>query len=315
MGIPARSPKGHSVSARPRPDESLTGYIFRLAHRRRLPTAHLLASDVGFDRFTNRPEPSWLRSLAISAEIAVGELEAITYGPPDDAVCWFRGIKLPTNLFDRRGGADRRLCSLCLGEREHHRALWDLMCISVCPVHAVRLVDTCRSCGKALQWVGSDLTACTCTADLTRMPSERLQQADLRGDPSRSWYAGGWQVRVRRRLCADPSALPGPGARERRRVSLPGGPRACGSPPKGVLTGTAGRVGLGGPRSTQPRARGSGEMAGSVPRAVGNNADTFRKRDAVSKLAAICRGGRAMARNAAGELGSGDTPGFGRFQG
>ena len=171
----------HSVSARPRPDESLVGYIFRLAHRRRMPSAWTLARSVGFDRFTNRPARGWLEALATSAEVAVNELEAIAYGPPGDAVGWFRGVELPTNLFDRRGGADRRLCPLCLGEHRHHRAVWDLMCIAACPVHAVRLVDACRTCGQALQWTGTDLTRCNCTADLTRIAVEHLPETVLRG--------------------------------------------------------------------------------------------------------------------------------------
>ena len=171
----------HSVSARPRPDESLVGYIFRLAHRRRLPSAWELARRTGFDRFTNRPARRWLEALATSAEVAVDELDAIAYGPPGDAVGWFRGVELPTNMFDRRGGADRRLCPLCLGEHGHHRAIWDLMCIAVCPVHAVRLADACRTCGNVLQWTGADLTRCTCMADLTNMDAEHLPDMALRG--------------------------------------------------------------------------------------------------------------------------------------
>ena len=181
MVTPVRLTGQHSISARPRPDESLVGYIFRLAHRRRLSSARRLADSVGFDRFTNRPARGWLEALAISAEVAVDELEAIAYGPPSDAVGLFRGVELPTNLFDRRGGSDRRLCPLCLAEHGHHRAMWDLMCIAACPVHAVRLVDACRTCGQALQWTGVDLTRCSCTADLTRMAVEHLPETALRG--------------------------------------------------------------------------------------------------------------------------------------
>jgi hypothetical protein len=140
-----------------------------------------LANSFGFDRFTNQPRREWLEALALSTEMPVVDLEAISYGPPDDAVGRFRGIDLPTNVFDRRGGADRRFCPLCLQEHQHHRAIWDLMFIAVCPVHAVRLADTCRTCARPLRWAGDDLTRCICKADLTRMTAEPIPEADLRG--------------------------------------------------------------------------------------------------------------------------------------
>ena len=87
----------HSISAKPRSDESLTGYSFRLAERRRLPKAWNLAKSVGFSNFTNQLHRERLEALAASAQVPVAELEAISYGPPDNAVGWFRGIELPTN--------------------------------------------------------------------------------------------------------------------------------------------------------------------------------------------------------------------------
>jgi hypothetical protein len=171
----------HSVSARPRLDENLTSYIFRLAHRRRLSTAHALAHSVGLTRFTNRPPRVCLEALATSAEVALEELEAIAYGPRSRLIGWFRGVELPANMFETQRGAERRLCPLCLRDLRHHRAVWDMVFVSACPVHAVRLIDSCQTCGKALKWMGNDLTRCICTADLTRMTAERLPEVDLRG--------------------------------------------------------------------------------------------------------------------------------------
>ena len=181
MVLPARHPGQHSVSAKPRPDESLTGYIFRLAARRRLKTAFQVAASAGFNRFTNRPRREWLEALATLAEVPFADLEAMSFGLPDDAVGWFRGIELPTLAFDRRGGHERRVCPLCLDESQHHRAIWDLIFIAVCPVHAARLLDTCPTCGQPLRWLRLYLMRCRCNADLTRLAVESVAKVELRG--------------------------------------------------------------------------------------------------------------------------------------
>ncbi len=85
------------------------------------------------------------------------------------------------NAFDRRGGAGRRVCPACLLEHRHHRAIWDLMFIAACPVHAVCLVDACRTCGSALRWAGGSLTRCACLSDLTQVAAKPTPKADLRG--------------------------------------------------------------------------------------------------------------------------------------
>ncbi len=180
MAVPSRPQGQHSVSARPRPDESLIGYIFRLAARR-FTSARGLAEDCGFNRLTNRPEPAWLAALAETSGMPQADLHAISYGIPNDAVGWFRGHELGSNAFDRRGGVDRRVCPRCLEEADHHRAIWDLLFVAACPIHKVRLADCCRTCGEPLRWLEGRLLVCGCGAILRRMQAEALSDADLRG--------------------------------------------------------------------------------------------------------------------------------------
>ena len=170
------------MGATPYPDESLVGFLFRLARRRRLPTIRPLMSASSIVNLTTQPSGQQLRALAEVASLEVGQLEAITYGPPNPAIGLFRGISLPSNVFDGRGAAQRRVCPECLREAPYHRAIWDLTFTSVCPVHRKVLMDTCRRCGQPLRWLGSDLTRCghADDGDLTQMTAEDVSEADVR---------------------------------------------------------------------------------------------------------------------------------------
>jgi len=175
-----------SLGITPHPDESLIGFVFRLAKRRKMSSGRRLAFMCGFDRLTNRPRPEWLGALADKAQVDVASLESISFGPPDDRRGVFRDVVLPSNVFDGRGAAARRVCPRCLSESPHHRAIWDLFFIAICPVHRVELIDQCRSCGNWLGWFGRDLTRCgrrDCRrgGDLTAMSAAPVSEDDGRG--------------------------------------------------------------------------------------------------------------------------------------
>lgn len=146
----------------PLPDESLIGYVFRLAHYRRLPTAYMLAKDCGLADLTNQPNAEQLAALAASASMDPTLLQAISYGPPDRRSAIFMGQRVSQSVLERRGHADRRLCPRCLAESPHHRAIWDLRYVAVCPVHRCLLVDECPECGRPMSWRGGDFTRCRC---------------------------------------------------------------------------------------------------------------------------------------------------------
>ena len=86
-------------------------------------SAWALAAECGFERLTNRPRPEWLEALAVNARVEVLDLKRMSYGPPDRAIGWFRGIEFPTSAFNRRGYPDRRVCPDCLAEKDHHWAI------------------------------------------------------------------------------------------------------------------------------------------------------------------------------------------------
>ncbi len=171
-----------SLLSTPDPDESLLGFIFRLARRRRPLSGAAFARSMGFEWLTNRSRPEWLAALAEASEVSLERLEAISFGPPDAVPCEFRGRRIRAKFLDRRGAADRKVCPACLHEAAYHRAIWDLSFISACPHHSVLLVDEC-SCGQPLRWGGSDLTRNRCErrCDLTRIGALPITSGDIEG--------------------------------------------------------------------------------------------------------------------------------------
>ena len=165
----------------PNPDESLIGYVFRLASYRRLSSVRFLAVECGFKEPSNQPRPEWLAALAAFAAVDASSLVAISYGPPDRRHAVFRGQRVGQSVLERRGSAHRRLCPHCLDESPHHRAIWDLRYVAACPVHGCLLADECWSCGGALFWRGRDLTRCHCAAraDLRKSVAPHVAPRDL----------------------------------------------------------------------------------------------------------------------------------------
>lgn len=175
-----------SLNAHPFPDESLIGFIFRLAKRRGDTSGRRLALRLGFRHLTNRPYPEWVEALAADARLPASEIWAIANGSIDDRFGNFRGVPLPTGYFDRRDfnrlGSDFRVCPDCLVENLYHRAIWDLLFIAICPVHDKVLIDTCRECGQPLRFLGVDMFLCQCgKGRLDRMSTPQVDHADARG--------------------------------------------------------------------------------------------------------------------------------------
>ncbi len=128
----------------------------------------------GFNHYTNQPRPEWLAALAETASIDIDALAAITRGQPDSQYGWWRGQRFSQNVLDRRGTADRRICPACLIQSAHHRQIWDIKYIAVCPIHRCLLIDECAKCGRPLQWHGREIVRCRCKLDLRSLHSPEV---------------------------------------------------------------------------------------------------------------------------------------------
>jgi hypothetical protein len=58
-----------------------------------------------------------------------------------------------------------KVCPACLREDPYYRRVWDLLCVTCCPIHRVVLRDRCLGCGRALSWFRKEVTRCRCGFD------------------------------------------------------------------------------------------------------------------------------------------------------
>jgi hypothetical protein len=175
----ARGLRSYVLGSTPKPDESLVGFVFRLSARIGMPNATTLFAQSGFKYPTNRPTGGCLDNLAALVDLDRGILEAISYGPPDNSNAVFMGVSIPFPLL---AGSllKRKACPKCLTQSLYHRSLWDLVCISACPDHRLRLLTSCQACRRDLTWRGSTLSHCRCgEGDLRQMTAETVPAAGL----------------------------------------------------------------------------------------------------------------------------------------
>ncbi len=144
-------------------DESLAGYIVRLAERNAFERVGWLLDLAGIP--TGRSmffEPD-LKRLSGLARVPVTALECMRIGEGTGGDCLFRGRPIRRIHVRTR---DRRLCPGCLVESPHVRRCWDLSVVQVCPRHLLRLIERCEACGKAISWLNPSICHCRCGFDL-----------------------------------------------------------------------------------------------------------------------------------------------------
>jgi hypothetical protein len=107
-----------------------------------------------------------------------GELERMCFG--DGPTRRVLGHELRADLVSL---ATRKICPQCLQDHAYQRAWWDLTVFTVCPIHAVRLLDRCE-CGRALNWNRAPLTRCPnldCETDLRDLTTTPVPESEMGG--------------------------------------------------------------------------------------------------------------------------------------
>jgi hypothetical protein len=100
----------HSLGALPSEDESLPGYIFRLARRRRMRSGRELLRLAGLQQPTERMTLEDLQRLAYAAEVPVEALLPLSRGSPRDSYITFKETRLPVSALDRPIPFGRKIC-------------------------------------------------------------------------------------------------------------------------------------------------------------------------------------------------------------
>jgi hypothetical protein len=166
-----------SVGTRPFGDESLPGFIMRLAERAHFPTAGDLAGMAGLRQPTSAMSHDDIGPLADLIGADIGTLEQLVYRPTGRQSHFrFLGCALHLDLF--RVGS-RRFCPRCLAEKPYHRTLWDFVPMTACPDHGVRLVSKCPECSRPLGVQGAGVTRCRCGADFRSVHPEVVGDGEV----------------------------------------------------------------------------------------------------------------------------------------
>lgn len=182
------------------PDESLAGYLLRLATANRYEGIRALVQ--ACNRPIARTVADLLTQLRIDGAL-VADLGRMAAGDaqylsgylcePLPPLARPSGRQRPNTvpltavmIDDCRVDLDALLndacavCPLCLRDHGYAKADWDLAPVTACIEHSSLLVDTCSSCGQRLRWSRPTLTACgECGVDLRRTAVRKLSNSGV----------------------------------------------------------------------------------------------------------------------------------------
>lgn len=144
-------------------DESLAGYMVRLAERNAFERVGWLLDLAGIPAGRSMFFEPDLKRLSSLARVSVTVLECMRIGQSTDGSCLFRGRPIRRVHVRTR---NRRLCPECLVASPHIRRCWDLSVVQVCPRHLLRLIERCEACSKAISWLNPGICHCRCGFDL-----------------------------------------------------------------------------------------------------------------------------------------------------
>ena len=168
---------------RPRPyaDEDLAGYILRLSQVNcysspqwiyNLAEIPQYAANGNFcDRSTQ--DFSKLAQLLSVEESTLWKMAFREHKSSKVARVNFFDRSLPTyNLSKLKA----KVCPCCLAEKSYCRKIWNLIPLTVCPIHHCLLVDICPQCDRPIRWDRNSVNECKyCELDWRDIKSEILE--------------------------------------------------------------------------------------------------------------------------------------------
>jgi hypothetical protein len=168
---------------RPRPyiDEDLAGYILRLSQVNRYSSPQWIynlaeipqyAANGNFCDRTTR-DFSKLAQLLSVEESTLWKMAFREYKSNKVARVKFFGRSLPTYNLSKQTA---KVCPLCLAEKSYCRKIWNLIPLTVCPIHHCLLLDICPQCDRPIRWDRNSINECKyCDLDWRNVRSEILE--------------------------------------------------------------------------------------------------------------------------------------------
>lgn len=172
---------------RPYPDESLAGYIIRLAENNWYYSPNLiwlLSNLKKRGKYANafHPKKDDLSQLALLAQVPKDVLWSMTFpvvtqpeGFKENNVNIFGSVTSTSALVSNRV----KLCPACLKESAYYRLIWDLAIVTSCPFHHCLLIDRCPQCEQEIKWSRPSIVKCQCQFDWRLLEPEPARSLTL----------------------------------------------------------------------------------------------------------------------------------------
>lgn len=150
-----------TVTPEPEADESLLGYLLRLAKCNGLQNVRELISLCRISNIPTLPRPT----LVSYGRLINGISDAT--GISVEKFCAAFNQDATAALYDNRRyirHLDTQLfqcCPLCMAENAYHRALWQSQLSTICYKHGVQLIDACPGCGASFGWNYQQFAGCS----------------------------------------------------------------------------------------------------------------------------------------------------------
>jgi predicted XRE-type DNA-binding protein len=175
------------MTAVPKPDESLLGYIIRLTEINDYDTPSWIVQLAGVGNFLRAEAllafESSLSLLNLSKLTGVQEekLTNLLYRPIDlsrkkygDYLMF--DAPVPKYVIRPR---HTKICPPCLRDFGYIRKIWDLTPITACPIHKCLLLEVCPDCQRHFSWMRNRVSYCECGCDWRDSPVLTIDSSQI----------------------------------------------------------------------------------------------------------------------------------------
>lgn len=175
------------LTAKPRPDETLMGFVLRVAARNcyETPSYLLQLSRLGNEQFVRNcsfvfGQPSDFTLLAYLTGTETAELAALGFPPatPGNPTTEYLFFASPIGKYFIRT-VHNKICPACLQESNYSRKTWDLAGVTACPTHKLLLLDQCQNCKRHITWNRKGVNICSCEFDFRDSDSPTVAESDI----------------------------------------------------------------------------------------------------------------------------------------
>ncbi len=163
----------------PKVDESLRGYLLRLAENNCYHSILPMLKVIGLNDFTfiTSTNKHIFESIATLTGVSIDQLMSRAYPSVSSKLTFFLGHPLHRKFILLN---NVRICPVCLKESPYCRIIWELSPVTTCPKHNCLLIESCPVCGTKISWRRSHVAICKCEYDFRSIKPPKLQNHELK---------------------------------------------------------------------------------------------------------------------------------------